>query len=673
MGILPALWMGLACSGGGLDKDSPTGPDGGLDATTPPRDAGRVVLHRLNRTEYDNTVRDLLGTTSTPARDFPTDDMVGGWDNIASNLSMSPLHVELYELAAQALAEEVLAGPLEDIVAIRGEAEGADVTATVGGPAGSAWNLWSNGSLSMTFEAPVDGTYTLSTRVWGQQGGPDLAGMALSAVGVEVLTTDVAASSEGTAEVISADVALTAGVHTVQVSFLNDYYDPNLGEDRNLFVDWLESAGPIAGANPLRDRWVTCDAADTGDDVCAKTAIEALASRAWRRPITAEEVAGLSALVDSVLADGGTFDDALRWGFVSVLVSPNFLYRVEIDPDPASAEPHPLTGYELASRLSYFLWSSMPDDALFDAAARDELSTPEQIATQVRRMLDDPKASALVDNFGGQWLFIRGLDDAFKDPYLFPGFDDALRSAMKEETTRFFSSFVFGDRDMHELITATEGEIDAILADHYGVPFSGTGWQGVDLASVHRGGLLGQAGVLAVNAYATRTSPVIRGKFVLGQLMCSEPPPPPPDIPALEAQADAVTIREQLEQHRADPVCASCHEAMDNIGFGLENFDAIGAWREVDGGQPIDASGELFDTLFDGPQELTALISTDPRFESCIAEQAYTYALGRMPELTDGPFLSDIEASFAAGGFTFEALVTAIATSEPFTTRRGEL
>ncbi|MEQ1507637.1 MAG: DUF1592 domain-containing protein [Myxococcota bacterium] len=668
--------QGLSGPHDGDGKDgagSGTGPGG---STAEAVDPGRVVLHRLNRTEYDNTVRDLLGTASTPARDFPSDDLVSGWDNIAANLSVSPLHVELYELAAQELAAEVVAVPLSELFTYRAEGEGGEVTTTTGASAGDAWNLYSAGALTASFEVPVDGTYTLSARVWADQAGPELAKMSLTHDGFVDLTTDVTAVDSGGAQTIAVDVLLDAGVHTVGVSFLNDYYDPTAGEDRNLRIDWVDATGPTdvePGPNPMRDRWVTCDPAQIGDSACLGVALGSLATKAWRRPLEPGELDRLTGIGDGILADGGTFDDALQWGIVAVLLDPNFIYRVEIDADPTSLEPHPVSDYELASRLSYFLWSSMPDDALFAAAAAGELRTDDQIVAQVERMLADPKASALVDNFGGQWLFIRGIDSAFKDPLLFPGFDDALRASMKEEMTRFFETFVFSDRDMRELLTATEGELDGVLAAHYGIPLAGAGdWEAVDLAAYDRGGLLGQGGFLSVEAYPTRTSPVIRGKFVLGQLLCSEPPPPPPDIPAFDEDATAQTVREQLEQHRANPVCASCHESMDNIGFGLEGFDAIGRSRTEDRGFPVDSTGVLDGVSFAGARELGALLASDPRFPTCMVEQGFTYGLGRLPSLDDGPALGAIEDQFASGGYTFAALVTAIVTSEPFTARRGE-
>lgn len=669
------LCLPLAACGGGKGDAADVST---LDSGDAPAaiDPNRVALHRLNRAEYDATVRDLLGTAQTPARQFPPDDLVGGFDNIAGNLTVSPLHLELYELAAQGLAEEVLEAPLADRVRARTEAEGPGATATVGASVGDGWMLWSNGDLNVPFDAPVAGTYELSVRAWATQAGPELARMAIGRDSIVDLTTEVTATDAAAAQVFTVPVALEAGAHTLTVSFLNDFYEPAIGADRNLVVDWVEAYGPTdvtPGPNPLRDRWVRCDAAVDGDRACLDQVMAGFLPKAWRRPVTARELADLGALGQSILDDGGTFEDALRWSFVAALVSPHFLYRVEIDPDPSSGVPHPLSGYELANRLSYFLWSSMPDDELFAAAASGELDTTEGVEAQVRRMLLDERAEALVQHFGGQWLYIRGIADAAKDPNLYPEVTAELRASMAEEMQRFFRSFTRSGRDLRELVTASDGEIDAALAQHYDIPFSGDGWRSVDLSTHDRGGLLGQGGLLLVESYPARTSPVIRGKFVLGQLLCDEPPPPPPGVEGLDDQVTATSLREQLEQHRSDPVCASCHQVMDPLGFSLEHFDAVGAWRDEDRGLPIDASAELPDgRTFYGMRELGQVIHDDPAFPRCMAEKAMTYGLGRLPEETDEAYLRQMTERFAAEGHSFEGLILAITTNDTFRYRRGE-
>jgi hypothetical protein len=651
--------MAVAALLGCRDKDPVTPP-----AAHVPPPSGRVVLHRLNRAEYDATVRDLLGTALEPAQDFPQDDSTGGFDNIADTLSMSPLHVELYELAARELADEVVRPPFDEPVSEWTQAGSDEVVATSGDVFGTGRYLVDEGIVSTTFEVPVSGSYTVSARVWADQPNTPVA---LGCDGVVALNAEVVGRSPSLTEVLEVTLPLSAGSHTLELELV-----PRPRPDGQVLnVDGLGVYGPLdvmPGPNPLRDRWVHCEPDTIGAGPCAESALRELMPAAWRRPVTEAEVGWAMGIVDGVLATGGNFEDALGNGVVAVLISPHFLYRVERN-RAEPGEEHALDPYEVASRLSYFLWSSMPDDALFEAAARDELRTEAQISEQVGRMLRDPKADALIDNFAGQWLFVRALEDLSKDPLTFPGFDDTLRMSMAEEMSRFFGSFLVSDRDMHELLTATAWEIDGVLAAHYGVDPPEPGWHEVDLSGLGRRGILGQAGWLAVNAYPTRTSPVIRGKFVLGQLMCSEPPAPPPGVSPLPEASDAGTVRERLEQHRADPKCAACHESMDDIGFGLEPFDAVGVWRDEDAGVPIDATGTLFEQQFDGPDQLSALLAGDTRFAECVAEQTFTYALGRLPTLDDGDHLAEIGARFSAGGHTFEALAVAIATSSPFLRR----
>lgn len=646
------------------------------DVAPSARTPDRVVLHRLNRAEYDNTVRDLFGTTLTPAIDFPYDDTSHGFDNIAATLTVSPLHVELYERAADQLATEALSIGLTELYRERFEGEGTDVTASTGGVGSDYWNLWSNGELTALVDLPEDGQYALRTRVWADQGGPDLAQMTLGLDGNLDALVDVLGDSRDNAELHEVLVDSTAGVHAFSVGFTNDYYDPYAGVDRNLLVDWLEIEGPLdaqPGPNPIREALVVCDPSGPEDSACAREVLDGFLPRAWRRPVTPLELDSLVDLFEAVVDDGGTWDDGMHMALVAALLSPHFTYRVELVDDPTSATPQPLDGYEVASRLSYFLWSSMPDDALFAAAADGTLDTPAGVEAQVARMLADPRADALVDNFAGQWLHIRAIEGKAPDVWAYPDFDENLRVSMIEEMERFFASFITADRDLRELLSATEGAIDARLAEHYELD-PVTGWETVDLGAEGRGGLLGQAGMLMVNSYPARTSPVLRGKWVLGQLLCSEPPPPPPEVEGLiEEDADARTVRERLAQHRADPACAVCHDAMDPIGLSMEHFDGTGAWRETDNGQLVDASGILIDgTSFYGARELAAILAQDPEFTDCIAEQLFTYAIGRSPNGGDAAALEEVRTRFAAGGHSFGALAAAIASSDPFRLTSGE-
>ncbi|MFT7518169.1 MAG: hypothetical protein ACI9MC_000299 [Kiritimatiellia bacterium] len=658
-----SLLIGLVgCGGGGGDAHD--------DLVEP----GRVVLHRLNRAEYDNTVRDLLGTELTPAKDFPFDDHGYGFDNIAATLSVSPLHVELYEQAARRLADDALIEHYTKPVSVHIEGESEVVEGSTGRGGTTGYNLWSNGWVRAEFDAPAAGTYVFKARLWGTQAGDEpvhaFIGFDMTEASEQL---DITATTVENAQTVEVEVELTEGKHLMVVWFTNDYYNPDLGEDRNLLIDWMEVEGPFGASeepNPLRARHVTCD---PGPDPigCAERVLRPLMSRAYRRPVDDADVAKLMVLVQSVLDDGGEFDDAIQAGLQAVLLSPRFIYRVE---ETGGAQTISLDDYEIASRLSYFLWSSMPDDQLLKLAAEGRLSDHEVIAQQVRRMLDDPKADALVENFAGQWLLLRAIGDHSPDEWFFPDFDADLRSSMREESDRFFRSFLRDKRDMRELLTATEGEVDARLARHYELSVDpGPGWVMTDLSARQRGGLLGQAGVLMTQSYPTRTSPVLRGKYVLAHLLCAEPPPPPAGVEGLTEEDDPdATLRERLERHREDPVCASCHDQMDPVGFSMEHFDGVGAWRDDDAGHPVDASGVLPDgTEIYGMRELSAVVAVDPRLPRCISKNLMTYALGRGVGSSERS-LDLVEQGFMEGGYTFEALAVAIATDDSFVARGGE-
>jgi hypothetical protein len=524
---------------GGRAGSSGTGGGGtGVAATDP----GRVTMHRLNRVEYDNTVRDLLGATSHPSDDFPPDDRGDGFDNIADVLTLSPLHLSVYQLAAKQLVDEAMA------------------------------------------------------------------------------------SATGRALVLNCDLA-------------------------------------------------------TGGDTCAKSALHAFVPRAWRRPVTDAEIDSLLTMVTLAKSKGDTIEQGYKLALQAVLMSPNFVFRVEIDPSPTSMTPHALGDYELASRLSYFLWSTMPDDELFQTAQAKTLGTPSVLSAQVTRMLKSPKAQALVDNFAGQWLYVRKIDEAAPDSTAFPSFDEDLRSAMKTETQKLFSEIAFNGLGADKLLTADFTFVNDRLAKHYGLPLPGSStFQRVSLANnTQRGGFLGNAGILMVTSHPTRTSPVLRGKWVMTQLLCQDVPPPPPGVNVkidMETMTNE-TLRQRLERHRADAVCASCHKLMDPIGFGLENYDAVGAYRTTDGNAPIDAKGQLPDgKSFSGPHELASLVASDPDFARSATTKLYTYALGRSydetPTHMDGATLQALVDGFTKNGFRLDKLIASLVASPTFLTRRGD-
>ena len=424
----------------------------------------------------------------------------------------------------------------------------------------------------------------------------------------------------------------------------------------------------------IRDSIVFCDPNLAS---CRSDVFRELASRAWRRPASDEEVMRLQGLFDVALNEGEGVEEGLELALRGILLSPHFIYRPELDDDPLSAQPRLLNDYELASRLSYFLWSSMPDQALFAAAANGSLRGESELRAQVDRMLNDPKAQALVDNFAGQWLRIRSLEDHDPDYASFPQWDGALRDAMGQEAKLFFSEFLRGNASMDELLLADFTFLNDRLADHYGLPFDlGSQLERVDLgANDPRFGLLTLGSLLTVTSTPIRTSPVKRGVWILEQLLCSEPPPPPPGVEGLpEGDMSSGSLRDRLELHRADPTCASCHNLMDPLGLGLENYDAIGSFRTEDDGFPVDASGQLIDgQAFTNAREMAALIQQDERFEHCIVEKLFTYALGRPAASTEEPFIEAIAEEFAQSGSELPELIKLIVTSEPFLTRRGTL
>lgn len=666
---------------GGAPDARPAGDATATDAPAPPPgvpDPGRVTLHRLNRVEYNNTVRDLFGTTRTPADDFPADDRGYGFDNIADVLTMSPLQLELYQTAAEALVSEALRNPV--VPSVRTQHEGESLRGSVGAATSNAWNLWSNGELPAQFTPTAPGRFHITVRAWQSRGGPDDARMNILVDGRAVMGFTVSNLAASPGE-FGADVTLTSTLPvTVAAEFTNDYYDPAAMQDRNLFVDWIRVDGPIDAsgpANPARARILTCDpTATAGEAACARQVIAAFARKAWRRPVADAEVARLAALVDVAHAHGEGFEAGVRLALQAVILSPNFVFRVELDGDPASPVAHPLNDHELASRLSYFLWSSMPDDELFSLADAGRLHDPVTLRAQVTRMLADPKARALTDNFAGQWLYTRSLAEHDADPARFPSFTPTMRAAFRAETEAYFEAFLRDDIGMEQFLTAPFTFVDDGLARYYGIAAPpGAGVRRVALTGGPRGGLLTQASLLTVTSHADRTSPVRRGQWVLNQLMCEPPPPAPADVPPLPVQTVPTgSLRQRFEMHRADPSCAACHADMDPIGFAFEHFDAVGAWRDRDDGFAIDTTGTLpgSGASFDGATALAALLARDPRYPRCVTRQWFTYALGRGPEPYDDAALDAISHDWSAAGMRLRDLVTRIVTSDSFTQRRGE-
>ena len=443
----------------------------------------------------------------------------------------------------------------------------------------------------------------------------------------------------------------------------------------------IDVQGPfsqVTGPSPesLRKVYICGHAPGHHTDACARIIVTGFATRAFRRPATAKEVDSFLKFVTLVRGQGDSFEEGIATALEAVLVSPSFLFRIEQDRQPAAGRSWaPISDYELASRLSYFLWSSTPDAELLKVAGEGKLRQPAVLAAQVKRMLADPKSQALVENFAGQWLQFKNIDVVKPDVNRFPAFEESLRRSMRRETELFIDSIFRQDGSILQFLDADYTFVDERLARFYGIPgVTGPEFRRVDVSKTKRGGgILAQASILTISSYSTRTSPVVRGKWVLENLLNAPPPPPPPSVPALDDTkvGQSASLRQQMEQHRKDPVCASCHSRMDPLGFGLENFDGVGGWRDEDGKFPIDASGMLpGGRTFNGPVELKALLKADSgAFVHGLTEKLLTYALGRGLERYDRPALAKIEAALPSHNYRFSQLVIEIVNSLPFEMR----
>jgi hypothetical protein len=748
---------------------------------TSPINPGRVTLRRLNRAEYNNTIRDLLAIDLQPADAFPVDDAGYGFDNNGDVLSLAPVLMEKYLTAAGlAMEKAILCDPIVPPPLQRWEAATVDGTfpksdplaATGGGspfagggqrrpmPLGRVFNA--SGEIFTDYDLPTDGDYVLRVRAYGTQGSKtgQRPQVAFQIDGVQVQQAFTVKEEQRNTSVYALEKThLSAGKHRITLALLNGanpeeawltalkFPPPRpktqaqldaeeaaavaaenaadaaaLAAAANPATPKPKPAGGVAGARrrggagargrlaqgdggsptgkptlgvvyfemegPLAitpDRMpesyrrvlVALPSATVTKPEAAEKVVRHFASRAYRRPVTEPEVARLMGLWARADSDGRPFEQSIDVALQAVLVSPPFLFRMELEPQPGEAPGvHTLNEYELASRMSYFLWSSMPDDELFALAAKGKLRA--NFSAQVRRMLKDPKSSALVDNFAGQWLQLRSMDNVTPDPARFPDFDESLRSAMTRETQLFFNAIVQEDRSVLDFIDADFTYVNARLAKHYGMPgITGDDFQRVSLAGSERGGVITQASILTITSYPARTSPVQRGKWVLENLLDAAPPPPPPDVPALaEGSAELTgTLRQRMEQHRANPACAACHAQMDGIGFALENFDATGAWRTQDvNHDKIDAAGTLpGGVAFSGPIELRKILkSHSDQFVNTLAGKMLTFALGRGLESYDSRTTDAITAAMKQHGDKFSAMIEEIMRSDPFQKRDGK-
>jgi cytochrome c551/c552 len=631
---------------------------------------GKPGVHRLNRAEYRNAIRDLTGLDLGHSAALPPDDSSFGFDNIAAALTVSPLHMEKYLSAARRIARQAVGTGKPSVSSEKFTAQPSRRAAYEDGAPASE-----RGGLLFLRYFPFDAEYGFVVRVGGTPapGLPPakldvrLDGRRLKLFDAEI---DTAEANQGTRN-FEVRTRLTTGEHEVSAGFLTEAVrveappraQPNTPAPtaNTLTVDNVTVSGPYQAQasrdSESRRRIFVCQTQTTA---CARQILGRFARLAYRRPVTEADLAPLMKLFALGRADGHSFDAGIELALSAVLVSPNFLFRKET-PDDLS----------LASRLSFFLWSSIPDSRLLTLASTGRLHPPAVLAAEVRRMLADPKAHALAENFAGQWLHLRNVQAWKPDPEKYPQFDEPLRLAFERESSLFFSNIVAEDLSVLDFVDSGYTFLNDRLARHYGIPgIKGSYFRKVPLTGANRGGVLSQGAVLMVTSYPTRTSPVLRGKWVLENILGTPPPPPPPNVPPLDDSASnsAKSLREQLEKHRANAACASCHSRLDPLGFSLEQFDAVGGFRVAEAGATIEASGALPDgTPVNGLDGLKKIVmNRKDEFVECLAGKLLTYALGRGLEPYDQPTVRNIRRRAAANGYRFSSLVTAIVESVPF-------
>ncbi len=637
-----------------------------------PVDPGRVVMRRLNRVEYANTIRDLLGVDFDAARFLPADEVGHGFDVIGDVLTMPPLLLEKYFDAAERIASEAFPDPLPETPQVRRVPAGElRVDGRGASLRGGVQHLSTNATVIARHDFPVNGLYRITIEAAGQQAGPEPVKIALQVDGRAVRTFDVPNPLEAPGA-FTAEVVVNAGARRLGAAFTNDYYkadDPDpRNRDRNAAIIAISIEGPLdAGVGGAAQRAAANrDALRQRDpERWVRDTVARLATSAFRRPVSQADVKDLL----DVAGTEGTPESRVRTAVTAMLVSPRFLYR----PEPSSGRPRDLDGYELATRLSYFLWSSGPDEELLRAAGSGELNSPQGLERHATRLLADPRSIALAENFATQWLQIRDLPQRSPDPARFPGVDASLLSAMQAETILLFDAVLRENRNVRDLLACDFTFLNERLARHYGIPgVRGEHMRRVRLPRGMTGGVIAHAGVLTATSNPTRTSPVKRGKWVLEALLDDAPPPPPPGADSFEAARDktqARTVREVLAQHRADPNCSVCHRRMDALGFALEHFDPVGRYRATDSGLPVDSLGELPDgRTLRGMDDLQKLLLTDQAYLRSLARHLLTYALGRGVMDADEPLVARLVEALEQEP-TVASLVRAIVRSDAF--RRG--
>jgi hypothetical protein len=663
------------------------------------------LLHRLSRTEYENSIRDLLALDALPQEmDYslllPPDNASSGFDNLADLLFVSPTAMESYLDAARKISRLAIGDPSMPVMVntYRLSGEHTQDVHVDGLPFGT------RGGVGIRTDVPLDGDYLFKVEFAGAPREPDQLEVTVDGARAQLVELGERPQPGGATrgfrraqKPLDIHVALKAGPRMIGVTFVQktqardeDTVRPRMrGRGTELAIAMLTISGPYheqgPGDTPPRRRIFVCHPAQGAsaaeETACAKQILLKLERRAYRRPVKDADLQDVMPFYEAGRKEG-SFDRGIEQAVERLLVSPQFLFRIEHDPPGiAPGTPYRLTDLELASRLSFFLWSSIPDDELLNVAARGKLRDPGVLEQQVRRMLADPKAESLVTNFAEQWLYLRDVDAKKPDDLLFPDFDETLRQAFRRETDLFLDSVLLhGNHSVLDLMTANYSFLNERLAKQYAIPnIEGTYFRRVTFPpGSPRGGLLGQGSILTLTSYATRTSPVLRGKWILENILSSPPPPPPPNVPALKTEANdtgkPLTMRQAMVLHRANPVCASCHARMDPIGFAMDNFDAVGRWRDSDAGQPIDGSGVLPDgTKFNGIVELKkALLRHPEQFVETVAEKLMMYAIGRNVQYYDEPALRAIVRQAAPSNYTFASLVLGVVKSAPFQMRKSQ-
>jgi hypothetical protein len=642
-------------------------------------DPGRVTARRLNRSEYSNTIRDLLAVEFRAEQSFPTDDLGNGFDNIGDVLTVSPVLMDRYLAAAARIASRAVgADPLPKPL----EAQYANKDKKI--------RRVDFSTIEASGRIEFDGEYIVRFGLPGERAADArpvtlafwMDGKLLHSMPVETKPSTLIYFDPYSEEQMR--LFLPEGDHVFRAAFLDDDFVKGFNakdaydRKKNKYLDSIAFIGPYAPKTPTpsQTKIFICD--PNSGAACVEKIVSNLAHHAWRRPVTKAETASLLKFVALAKSDGQSTEQGIQLALQAMLVSPHFLFRIEHDAKPLdAASVHAITDLELASRLSYFLWSSMPDDELLGLAEGGKLRAPATLDAQVKRLLADPRSSALADNFAGQWLELRNLDVVKPDPQKFPEWSPELRDAMKQETRLFFDSMLRENRPLSEFLDAPFTFLNERLAKYYGIEgVKGPQFRRVEIDTPQRGGILSHASVLTVSSYPTRTSVVIRGQYILNNILGSPAPPPPPDVPLLDEAAVGATasLRQQMEKHRADAMCASCHNKMDPLGFGLENYDGIGKWRTMDGKFPVDSSGVLPNgTSFSTPAEMRAVLKTQlPQFSRRMVEKMLTYSLGRGLGAYDRRTVDEIDRKLAANGYGFQSLIYEIVRSLPFQSRRGE-